>query len=105
MHTHAVWLHSDSVWDVREDTDGVSPVLAIDEAIALEIKAVDVCLWAQSWQVPCYFLPITHTQAWEVPVHKSIDGCGRGTKQTEYLRMENKLSFSILKRSFSVIVS
>lgn len=74
MHTHAVWLHSDSVGDVREDTDGVSSVLAIDEAVSLEVKAVDVRLWAQSWQVPRYFTPLTHGQAWEVPIHKPIDG-------------------------------
>lgn len=35
---------------------------------------VDVRLWAQSWQVPRYFTPLTHGQAWEVPIHKPIDG-------------------------------
>lgn len=43
QNTHAVWLHSDSVCDVRENTDSVSSVLPIDEAVPLEVKADDVC--------------------------------------------------------------
>lgn len=77
MHTHAVWLHSDSVWNVREDADGVTSVLAVDEAVSLEVKAVDVWLWTHSWQVPCHFIRLTHGQAWEVPIHKPIDGWKR----------------------------
>jgi len=73
-HTHAVWLHSDSVWDVRENTDGVSSDLLVEEAVALEVKAYDVTLWTQPWQVPCDFIPLTHGQAWEVIVDKPIDG-------------------------------
>lgn len=43
-YTHAVRLHSNSVGNVRENVDGVSSVLAINEAVALEVKAVDVGL-------------------------------------------------------------
>lgn len=73
-HTHAVWLHNNCVWDVRENTDAVSSVLAEEEAVSLEIEAVDIYLCAQSWQVPRYFICLTHGQAWEVPIHKPIDG-------------------------------
>lgn len=80
MRTHAVWLHGDGVGDVREDADGVSPVLAVDEAVALEVKAVDVCLRAQSGQVPRYFVALAHPQAWEVPIHIPIDRCNRAAE-------------------------
>lgn len=74
MLTHAVWLHSNCVWDVREYADAVLSVLAEEEAVSLEIEAVDVRFCTQSWQVPRYFIPLTHGQAWEVPIHKPIDG-------------------------------
>lgn len=46
--THAVWLHGDGVRDVRENTDGVSSVLQIDETISLKVQTVDVYLRPQS---------------------------------------------------------
>lgn len=80
MRTHAVWLHGDGVGDVREDADGVSSALAVDEPVALEVKAVDVCLRAQAGQVPRYCVALTHPQAWEVPIHIPIDRCNRATE-------------------------
>lgn len=44
LHTNAVWLHSNSVGDVREDGDRVSSVLTIDKSVSLEVKAVYVWL-------------------------------------------------------------
>lgn len=76
-HTHAVWFHSDCVWDVRENTDAVSSVLTVDETVSLKIETVDICLCAQSWQVPRYFICLTHGQAWEVPIYKPIEGWER----------------------------
>lgn len=67
--------------DVREDTDGVAPVQSVDESVALEVKAVDVCLCAQSRQVPRYLVPLAHSQAREVPVHIPIDGCNTDTEK------------------------
>lgn len=72
--THAVRLHSDSVWDVGEDADGVPSVLPVYEAVSLEVKAVDIRLCTHSRQVPRYCIPLTHGQAWEVPIHIPIDG-------------------------------
>lgn len=80
MRTHAVWLHGDGVGDVRKDADGVSSVLAVDEPVALEVKAVDVFLRAQPGQVPRYCVALTHPQAWEVPVHIPIDCCNRAVE-------------------------
>lgn len=63
--------------DVREDADGVAPVHAVDESVALEVEAVDVCLCAQSRQVPRDLFPLAHGQARQVPVHEPVDGCSR----------------------------
>lgn len=87
--THAVWLHGDGVGDVREDTDGVASVQPVDESVALEEEAVDVCLCAQSRQVPRYSVPLAHRQAREVPVHVPIDGCSTDT-QTEKVKKKKK---------------
>lgn len=42
LHTHTVWLHSNSVGDVREDTNGIFSVLKVDKSVSLEVKAVYV---------------------------------------------------------------
>lgn len=97
MLTHAVWLHGDGVGDVREDTDGVAPGLPVDESVALEVKAVDVCLRAQARQVPRYLVPLAHGQAGEVPVHIPIDGCTTDTEM-EKRKMQPLLKiFPLLK--------
>ena len=72
--TYAVWLHGDSVRDVREDVDGVPPGLAVEDAVSLEVKADDVRLRTQPRQVPRDLVALAHGQAREVPVHKPVDG-------------------------------
>lgn len=78
--THAVRLHGDCVWDVGENADGVSSVLAIEETVSLEVKTVDVRLWAQSRQVPRDFVALAHGQARDVPVHEAVDGWRNNTQ-------------------------
>lgn len=70
--THAVWLHSNCVRDVWENTDGVFSVLPVEEPVSLEVKANDVGLCAQAREVPRGFIPLAHGQARQVSVHKSI---------------------------------
>lgn len=83
MLTDAVWLHGDGVRDVREDTDGVASVHSVDNPVALEVKAVDVRLRAQSRQVPGNTVPLAHGQARQVPVHIPIDGWNTETHRWE----------------------
>lgn len=59
--TDAVWVHGDGVGDVREDADGVTSGQSVDNSVALEVKAVYVCLRAQSRQVPGYMVPLAHS--------------------------------------------
>lgn len=80
MLTDAVWVHGDGVGDVRENTDGVASVQPVDNSVALEVKAVDVCLRAQSRQVPGYMVPLAHCEARQVSVHKAIDGWNADTE-------------------------
>lgn len=72
--TDAVWVHGDGVGDVREDTDGVASGHPVDNSVALEVKAVYVCLCAQSRQVPGHTVRLAHRQARQVPVHVPVDG-------------------------------
>lgn len=58
---------------MRENADAVSSGLAVEEAVALEIDAVDVLLRAKSRQVPRHFISLTHVQAFDIPIHKPID--------------------------------
>lgn len=78
--TDAVWVHGDGVGDVRENTDGVASVQSVDNSVALEVKAVDVYLCAQSRQVPGYVVPLAHSEARQVSVHIAIDGWNADTE-------------------------
>lgn len=90
--THAVWLHGDAVADVREDADGVASVQSVDNSVALEVKAVDVRLRAQSRQVPGYTVPLAHGQARQVPVHIAIDRWNAETEMGKEEIRGNKCS-------------
>ena len=62
---------------MREDTDAVSPGLTVEEAVAIEIEAVDVRLGAEARQVQGHLVVLTHGEAGETPVHVAVQSCQR----------------------------